>query len=100
MAVDAPREVEGPIRRGRRLGTGVVTVDGEVVGRVPLLSKRSALAPAGTSLASRLDDASPGPRAVVWAATGAAAVAIVIGIALALTHRRRDRGQPGQGAPQ
>ena len=97
VAVDAPREVEGPIPRGRRLGTGVVTLDGEVVGRVPLLSKRRALAPAGSSLA---DDAVPGPRAVVWAATGAAAVAIVIGIALALTHRRRDRGQPGQGAPQ
>jgi serine-type D-Ala-D-Ala carboxypeptidase (penicillin-binding protein 5/6) len=100
VAVDAPLEVEGPIPRGRQLGTGVVTLDGEVVGRVPLLSKRPALPPAGSSLASRVDDAVPGPRAVVWAATGAAAVAIVIGIALALTHRRRDRGQPGQGAPQ
>ena len=68
-------------------------------GASPLLSKRPALAPAGSSLASRVDDAVPGPRAVAWAATGAAAVAIVIGIALALT-RRRGRGQPGQGAPQ
>ncbi len=99
VAVDAPSEVEGPIPRGRRLGTGVVTLDGEVVGRVPLLSKRPALAPAGTSLASRLDDAIPGPRAVAWIAAGAAAVAIVIGIALGMTHRRRDRGQPGQGGP-
>jgi D-alanyl-D-alanine carboxypeptidase (penicillin-binding protein 5/6) len=100
VAVDAPIEVEGPIPRGRQLGTGVVTLDGDVVGRVPLLSKRPALPPAGSSLASRVDDAVPGPRAVVWAATAAAAVAIVIGIVLALTHRRRDRGQPGQGAPQ
>jgi serine-type D-Ala-D-Ala carboxypeptidase (penicillin-binding protein 5/6) len=100
VAVDAPGEVEGPIPRGRPLGTGVVTLDGEVVARVPLLSKRPALAPAGSSLASRLDDAVPGPRAVVWAVAGAAAVAIVIGIALGLTHRRRDRDQPGQGAPQ
>jgi serine-type D-Ala-D-Ala carboxypeptidase (penicillin-binding protein 5/6) len=100
VAVDAPSEVEGPIPRGRRLGTGVVTRDGEVVGRIPLLSKRRALAPAGASLASRLDDAIPGPRAVAWGATAAAAVAIVIGIALGLTHRRRDRGQPGQGGTQ
>jgi hypothetical protein len=100
VGVDAPREVQGPIPRGRRLGTGVVTVDGEVVGRVPLLSKRPALAPAGRSLASRVDDAVPGPRGVVWAATGAAAVAIVIGIALALTHHRRHLGQRGQGTAQ
>ena len=100
VAVDAPSEVEGPLPRGRRLGTGVVTVDGEVVERVPLLSKRPALASPGASLASRLDDAIPGPRAVAWGASGAAAVAIVIGIALGLTHRRRDRGQPGPGEPQ
>jgi serine-type D-Ala-D-Ala carboxypeptidase (penicillin-binding protein 5/6) len=100
VAVDAPREVQGPIPRGRRLGTGVVTLDGEVVGRVPLLSKRRALPPAGRSLASRVDDAVPGPRAVAWAATVALVLAIVIGIVLALSQRRRDRGQPGQGAPQ
>ena len=100
VAGDAPREVEGPIPRGRRLGTGVVPWDGEVVGRVPLLSKRAALPPAVSSLASRVDDAVPGPRAVAWVAAAAAVVAIVIGIALVLTRRRRDEGQPGQGAPQ
>ena len=99
VAVDAPDEVEGPIPRGRRLGTGVVTLDGEEVGRVALLSKRPALAPASSSLAARVDDAVPGPRAVAWAVTGAAAVAIVISIAVVMTRRRR-RGQPGQGAHQ
>ncbi len=100
VVVHAPREVQGPLPRGRRLGTGVVTLDGEVVRRVPLLSERSALPPVGRSLASRVDDAVPGPRAVVWAATAAAAVAIVIGIGLALTHRHRNRGKRGQGTPQ
>jgi hypothetical protein len=75
----------------------VVTLDGEVIGRVALLSKRPALGPAGSSVASWVDDAVPGPRAVAWAAIGAAVVAIVIGIALT---RRRRRGQPGQGAQQ
>ena len=65
-------------------------------GASPLLSKRAALAPASPSLVSRVDDAVPGPRAVAWVAAGGAAVAIVIGIALALAHRRRDQGQPGQ----
>ena len=100
VAVHAPREVQGPLPRGRRLGTGVVTLDGEVVERVPLLSVRPALPPAGRSLASRVDDAVPGPRAVAWAATAAAAVAIVIGIGLALTRRHRNRGKRGQGTPQ
>jgi serine-type D-Ala-D-Ala carboxypeptidase (penicillin-binding protein 5/6) len=88
VRVQAPRDVLGPIPRGRRLGAAVVTVDGEVAGRAPLLSKRAALAPASPSLVSRLDDAVPGPRAVAWIAAGGAALAIVIGIALALTHRR------------
>jgi D-alanyl-D-alanine carboxypeptidase (penicillin-binding protein 5/6) len=88
VRVDAPRDVLGPIPRGRRLGAAVVTVDGEVAGRAPLLSKRAALAPASRSLVSRVDDAVPGPRAVVWIAAGGAAVAIVIGIVLALARRR------------
>ena len=90
VRVDAPRDVLGPIPRGRRLGAAVVTVDGEVAGRAPLLSKRAALAPASPSLVSRVDDAVPGPRAVAWIAAGGAAVAIVIGIVLALAHRRRN----------
>ena len=90
VRVDAPRDVLGPIPRGRRLGVAVVTVDGEVAGRASLLSKRAALAPASPSLVSRVDDAVPGPRAVAWIAAGGAAVAIVIGIVLALAHRRRN----------
>jgi D-alanyl-D-alanine carboxypeptidase (penicillin-binding protein 5/6) len=99
VTAEAPDEVQGPIPRGRRLGTGVVTLAGEEVARVPLLSKRPAPAPAGSSLVSRIDDALPGSRALAWATTGAAAFAIVIGIAFGLT-RRRGRVQPGEGAPQ
>jgi serine-type D-Ala-D-Ala carboxypeptidase (penicillin-binding protein 5/6) len=88
VRIDAPREVLGPIPRGRPLGAAVVTVDGEVAGRAPLLSKRPALAPASPSFSSRVDDAVPGPQAVIWIAAAGAAVAIVIGIALALARRR------------
>ena len=39
--VDAPAEVEGPIRRGARLGTATVLVDGRRAGSVPLRAGRS-----------------------------------------------------------
>jgi D-alanyl-D-alanine carboxypeptidase (penicillin-binding protein 5/6) len=41
VSVRAPREVKGPIRRGVRLGTAVVRVDGLRAGSVPLLASRA-----------------------------------------------------------
>jgi D-alanyl-D-alanine carboxypeptidase (penicillin-binding protein 5/6) len=41
LRVRAPQEVEGPIKRGARLGQAVVFVDGRRVGAVPLLASRS-----------------------------------------------------------
>ena len=38
LAVRAPEEVEGPIRRGARLGAAIVFVDGRRAARVPLLA--------------------------------------------------------------
>ena len=99
VTVDAPDEVEGPIPRGRRLGTGVVTVGDQEVARVPLVSKHGALAPADSSLISQIDDAVPGPRALAWAITGAVGVTILIGIAIGLA-RLRGRDQPAQGRAQ
>jgi D-alanyl-D-alanine carboxypeptidase (penicillin-binding protein 5/6) len=40
VEVDAPRKVTGPIRRGARLGTATVSVDGLRAGSVPLLASR------------------------------------------------------------
>lgn len=41
LRMRAPQEVEGPIRRGAKLGQAVVFVDGRRVGAVPLLASRS-----------------------------------------------------------
>jgi D-alanyl-D-alanine carboxypeptidase (penicillin-binding protein 5/6) len=41
VAVDAPREVTGPIRRGARLGTATVSIAGLRAGTVPLVASRS-----------------------------------------------------------
>ena len=40
VAVAAPDEVEGPVRRGERLGRATVTVDGELAQRVALVAAR------------------------------------------------------------
>jgi serine-type D-Ala-D-Ala carboxypeptidase (penicillin-binding protein 5/6) len=41
LIVNAPGEVEGPIRRGERLGMVMVMVDGRRVGVVPILASRA-----------------------------------------------------------
>jgi D-alanyl-D-alanine carboxypeptidase (penicillin-binding protein 5/6) len=45
LSTDLPEEVEGPIRKGERIGSATVRLDGEVVGRVPLLSGRKVAEP-------------------------------------------------------
>jgi serine-type D-Ala-D-Ala carboxypeptidase (penicillin-binding protein 5/6) len=88
VEVDAPAEVEGPIRRGRRLGRAVVAVDGETVGRVALVAGRSV--PEASTL-ERLDSAIPGPRLAAWG-VAIGALALVFAAALAIYDRRRRRG--------
>lgn len=41
VEVDAPTEVEGPVRRGRRLGSAIVYIDGRRVAEVPLRAARA-----------------------------------------------------------
>ncbi|MGZ8665831.1 MAG: D-alanyl-D-alanine carboxypeptidase family protein [Solirubrobacterales bacterium] len=41
VEVRAPAEVEGPVRRGTKLGSAIVLVDGRPSARVPLLASRS-----------------------------------------------------------
>lgn len=45
LSTDLPEEVEGPIRKGERIGSATVRLDGEVVGRAPLLSGRKVAEP-------------------------------------------------------
>lgn len=89
VEVDAPQEVEGPIERGQRVGTAIVTLDGELVERVPL---RAARAVSEASLLDRFDAAVPGPRALAVLA-GIAALGLAGAAALALIRRRRSAGR-------
>ncbi len=79
-----PAEVEGPIPAGRRLGRAVVTVDGRVVGRVPLRAARAVEAP---SVVDRLG----GPPVAIL-------IVVVAGVILLSVARARGRrGDRGAG---
>jgi len=84
-AVDAPRELEGPVTTNERLGQVVVTVDGEPRGRTALLA---AVAVPEASLGQRIDSAVPGPGIVSWIVLTAALVAVVV---IIVRVRRRSR---------
>jgi hypothetical protein len=85
--VRAPREVEGPIPRGRKLGTATVYVDGRRAAVVPVFASRSIPA------ASAFDKA----RSVIgdnWIAI-AAGLSVIL-IAAALIGRRLRGGKPDE----
>jgi D-alanyl-D-alanine carboxypeptidase (penicillin-binding protein 5/6) len=84
-SVDAPSEVEGPIAEGERLGTATVTLDGERVGKVPLVAAAAVAAPSWV-------DRAGGP----WVVVGIALALVVILIAVTLAIRRRG-GSRGDG---
>lgn len=85
VALKAPTAVEAPIRRGERLGTATVTVDGKPVGTVAAIAARR-VEPAGSGVVASVDDAIPGPRVVVWLLVVAAAASVIL-IAAALVRR-------------
>lgn len=82
--VRAPDEVDGPVSKGDRLGEVIVTVDGEAVGRTPLVATASASA---ASLVERYDAAVPGPRAVAWGLAIAALALLLVGLVAAWDRR-------------
>jgi D-alanyl-D-alanine carboxypeptidase (penicillin-binding protein 5/6) len=86
--VEAPTEVEGPVRRGDPLGKATVLVDGEPVGKVDLVAARAA---SGPSFLDRLDSAVPGPRWAAVAAPAALGAALVIAAATMVGRRRYPR---------
>jgi len=84
--VDAPPELEGPVKRGERLGSVEVTVDGRPAGSSPLVAASAAPAP---SLTDRARNQFP-----TLVLVGGAV--LVIGVAIVIVRRsRRTRGSGG-----
>ncbi|MEO7197107.1 MAG: D-alanyl-D-alanine carboxypeptidase family protein [Solirubrobacterales bacterium] len=81
-AVDAPEEVEGPIAKGDVLGRATVTLDGKVIGRVPLVA-------AGAVGAPGFVDRAGGP--LVLAAIVIAVIVILLLVVLSVRRRTRRR---------
>jgi D-alanyl-D-alanine carboxypeptidase (penicillin-binding protein 5/6) len=87
VSTDVTAVLEAPIRRGERVGSAAVTLDGERAGRVALVAARAASVAEDDSLIAGIDDSLPGPRAVAWTLIGAALAAILVLIGL-FTRRR------------
>jgi D-alanyl-D-alanine carboxypeptidase (penicillin-binding protein 5/6) len=85
--VDAPGEVTGPIRRGAKLGTATVSIDGLRAGSVPLVASRSIPAASAFDKARGFVGEHPIPLAI--------AVCAILGIAILLGRsvRRIRRGK-------
>lgn len=81
VTTDLPDEVEGPIARGERLGTATVKLDGDRIGRIPLLADRAIAEPGFGKRA--LGVITSGPLYIV-----AAVFAILV--LLLLVRRRRE----------
>lgn len=77
VVVDAPKEVDGPIERGERVGRASVLVDGERAASTPLLAARAVEA---ATVFDRLDSLLPGGRIVLWLAAVALACLLVLGL--------------------
>jgi D-alanyl-D-alanine carboxypeptidase (penicillin-binding protein 5/6) len=90
VEVDAPGQVIGPIRRGARLGTATVSVDGLRAGTVALVASRAV--PAASSFDKARGFIGENPVTI-----GLAACAIVIAAMLSGRYLRRIRkGKRGQ----
>jgi D-alanyl-D-alanine carboxypeptidase (penicillin-binding protein 5/6) len=87
VAVDAPGKVTGPLRRGARLGTATVTVDGLRAGSVPLVASRHIPAASAFDKARGFIGEHPIPLAV------AACAILGIAILLGRSIRRIRRGK-------
>ncbi|HEY2477479.1 MAG TPA: D-alanyl-D-alanine carboxypeptidase family protein [Solirubrobacterales bacterium] len=87
VEVDAPRRVTGPIRRGARLGSAMVTVDGLRAGSVPLLASRHIPAPSAFDKARGFVGEHPVPLAI------AACAILLLAMLLGRAVRRIRRGK-------
>jgi D-alanyl-D-alanine carboxypeptidase (penicillin-binding protein 5/6) len=87
VEVDAPHKVTGPIRRGARLGTATVSVDGLRAGSVPLLASRRVPAPSAFDKARGFIGEHLVPLAI------AACAILLIAILLGRSVRRIRRGK-------
>jgi D-alanyl-D-alanine carboxypeptidase (penicillin-binding protein 5/6) len=88
VRVRAPDEVEGPIRRGRRLGAALVEVDGRRVALVPLRAARFVAEPTGLDRAQDFAEDNWIPLAL-----GGCAIILLAATMVTRWRRRPERSE-------
>lgn len=91
LTVDAPDEVEAPVREGDELGTITVTYDGTVIGKVPALASQSADRDAGMTIRYRLKQFFSHPAVVVLIVLSVIAIALFFGYAVIYNKKKRRK---------
>jgi D-alanyl-D-alanine carboxypeptidase (penicillin-binding protein 5/6) len=91
LKVDAPRRLQGPLRRGSRVGTLAVVLRGRVVARVPLVT---ASAVRGVSFLQRATGPLGGPLAAL-ALVALVGTMALLGRRMARTNRGMRRQRAG-----
>lgn len=89
LTVDAPDEVEAPVREGDELGTITVTYDGTVIGKVPALAGQSAERDAGMTIRYRLKQFFTHPAVIVLIVLTVLALIVFVGYAILYNKKRR-----------
>ena len=91
LTVDAPDEVEAPVREGDEIGTITVTYDGTVIGKIPALAAQSADRDAGMTIRYRLQQFFSHPAVIVLIVLSVIAVVLFLGYAVLYNYKRRKR---------
>lgn len=91
LSVDAPAEVEAPIREGDVLGTITVTYDGTVIGTVPALAGQTAERDAGMTIRYRLSQFFSHPIVIILLVLAVMALAVFIAYAFVYNKKRKYR---------
>ncbi len=91
LSVEAPEEVEAPVREGDELGTITVTYEGTVIGKVPALAGQTAERDAGMTIRYRIGQFFSHPAVIVLIVLGGVALAIFIGYVILYNKKRRKK---------
>ncbi len=91
LSVEAPDEVEAPVREGDELGTITVTYDGTVIGKVPALAGQTAERDAGMTIRYRIGQFFSHPAVVVLIVLSVIALVLFIGYVILYNKKKRRK---------
>jgi D-alanyl-D-alanine carboxypeptidase (penicillin-binding protein 5/6) len=91
LSVEAPDEVEAPVREGDELGTITVTYDGTVIGKVPALAGQTAERDAGMTIRYRIGQFFSHPAVVVLIVLSVIALVLFVGYVILYNKKKRRK---------